>query len=348
MRRVFLLRNEGVLCLALMNFAFDRTAAATAWRRLICERDSSSSHSSANASRTIVGIGDDAAVLTNGMSNGAGELLVTVDMLMEGVHFNDPPASPTEIGRKSLAVNLSDIAAMGGVPTEAFVSIALPRSRGSEWSIEFLDGIAGLAREFDVRIAGGDTNIWNGPLVVSITMHGRTQSPAAILRSGAKPGDWLMVTGQLGGSLSGRHLNFTPRVKEAQHLMQRVVLHSMLDLSDGLSTDLPRLAVASQVGFVVEARSIPIHADVDPRLPPEIRLAHAMSDGEDFELLFCVTPADGARLLSDPTCAPWLSHIGEATAESGVMHLRHPDGRLSPWQRTGYEHRFVDDVAEGA
>lgn len=286
---------------------------------------------------TEVGIGDDAAVLS---MEGPDYLLVTVDMLMEGVHFTDPPATPGAIGRKSLAVNLSDIAAMGGVPTHAFVAIGLPRQRGAEWGMACMDGIGTLATEFGVAITGGDTNIWDGPLVVSITLHGRTTGHPPVLRSGAKPGDWLMVTGALGGSLQGRHLNFLPRIREAQSLLERADLHAMLDLSDGLATDLPRIAHASNVGFVIDASAIPIHADVDSQLLDDQRLHRALTDGEDFELLFCVDGETGAALLNDPEFAPWLTHIGVATGESGSIFLRTPDGHQTLLPHSGYEHRF--------
>ncbi|MDA1017213.1 MAG: thiamine-phosphate kinase, partial [Planctomycetota bacterium] len=165
--------------------------------------------------RTVpLGIGDDAAALRLVDS----ETLVATDMLMEGVHFTFPGATPFQAGRKALAVNLSDIAAMAGRPVAAFVAIALPKSRGAAFGREVMDGIQTLADEFHTVIAGGDTNSWSGPLVVSVTVLGSVVGKRYVTRSGAKPGDRLFVTGRLGGSLSGKHLDFTPRIHEALKL----------------------------------------------------------------------------------------------------------------------------------
>lgn len=245
-----------------------------------------------------VGIGDDAALLAPTPGE---EILVTTDMLMDGRHFVVGQTPPELIGRKALAVNLSDIAAMGGRPLAAFISWALPRRGGRVLAQSLFKGMAELAESYNVAIAGGDTNSWDGPLVISITLVGETVGGRRILRSGARAGDWIFVTGPLGGSLlSGRHLTFIPRVHEALDLVQRVQVSSMLDLSDGIASDLRHILDQSGVGATLDARSIPIHSDVDRTLPDWEQLRRALTDGEDFELLFTVSPTEGERLFASP------------------------------------------------
>src|SRR5271154_1335760 len=143
------------------------------------------------------------------------EVLVTTDMLMEGRHFRLGEATPSEVGYKAMAVNLSDIAAMAGRPIAAFVAVALPRGSAVEVAKGLHAGMAPLAERFGVTLAGGDTNAWDGPLVVTVTLIGEATERGAIRRSGAKPGDVVLVTGPLGGSLLGRHLRPSPRISEA-------------------------------------------------------------------------------------------------------------------------------------
>ncbi len=167
---------------------------------------------SKSGGRVSLGIGDDCASLA--FSSGA-EVLVTTDMLMDGRHFRLGEVSAAEVGYKALAVNLSDIAAMAGVPVAAFVAVALPRGSAVEVAKGLHDGMLPLAESFGVALAGGDTNAWDGPLVVTVTLLGETTGRGAVRRSGAKPGDAILVTGPLGGSLLGRHLRPIPRVREA-------------------------------------------------------------------------------------------------------------------------------------
>ena len=289
-----------------------------------------------SSSHVAIGIGDDAAMLQSHNQNSSGQL-ATVDMLMDGVHFDAATTSGRLIGQKAMSVNLSDIAAMGGRPTVAFVALSLNRKAGSSFANDIYDGIVETARRFRTTIAGGDTNIWDGPLVISITLLGECIGPQPVLRSGAQPGDWLMVTGALGGSLSGRHLSFTPRLETAQFLCNHCDLHAMMDLSDGIAKDLPRMAEASQVGFVLDPRNIPIHTDVDQSLPPNQRLDHALCDGEDFELMFCVNQKTGEHLLSIAAPVP-VTKIGTATQSPGC-YLKFED-KLSPLPNGGYEHKF--------
>lgn len=260
-------------------------------------------------------------------------------MLMEGVDFTLSSATGRQIGWKSLAVNLSDIAAMAGKPVACVVSVALPRRGGFDLGRELLAGIQTCADRFGVALAGGDTNTWDGPLVISITVLGEPTEPGPVLRSGAKPGDWIMTTGTFGGSLGGKHLDFTPRITEALALHQAVKLHAMIDTSDGLAADLWHILEESKTGAVLDETAIPISPAAAASCDGKSPLEHALSDGEDFELLFTVAPADGQSLLSRPPFPTLLTHVGEITAESGCF-LRSRDGQTKHLQALGWKHGF--------
>lgn len=283
-----------------------------------------------------LGIGDDAAVLR---AAAGGEMLIATDMLMEGVHFTFPPASPQQAGRKALAVNLSDIAAMGGRATAAFVSVALPVDRGMEFARDVHAGLLELADQYEIVVAGGDTNSWRGPLVINVAVVGEPLvGSRPILRSGAKPGDGLFVTGSLGGSLSGRHLTFEPRLREVKLLCNMVDVHAMLDISDGLAADLHHLLNQSHVGAVLVADHIPVSAAALEQATTErSALARALSDGEDFELLFSVSPDDGRRLVSLWNDATPVTHIGHITADVGCWLIDHA-GHHEPLPPLGWTH----------
>ena len=194
-----------------------------------------------------------------------------------------------------------------------------------------------LAESFDVVIAGGDTNSWDGPLVISITLVGETVGGRRILRSGARPGDWIFVTGPLGGSLlSGRHLTFTPKVHQALDLVQRVQVSSMLDLSDGIASDLRHILDQSGVGATLDARAIPIHSDVDHTLPESEQLRRALTDGEDFELLFTVSPTEGERLFANPP--PDWTPIGIGTIDDKLGCRLWTAQGTEDLPRGGWEH----------
>lgn len=279
-----------------------------------------------------LGIGDDAACLAVGDQG----RLITTDMLLEGVHFEIPPADPRQIGRKSINVNLSDIAAMGGIPTAAFVSICWPKNRDGKFREDVCLGLEEACARFSVSLAGGDTNSWNGPLVVSVTAVGRLEGPAWT-RSGARPGDWIMVTGSLGGSLTGHHLDFVPRVEESRRLREVANPSSMIDISDGLSADLYHLLDESGVGGTLEAEAIPTAVSAQDSSGGRSSLERALGDGEDFELLFTVSPKEGRRLLEHPPFTTRLSRIGEIEAEPGGR-LRMESGEVVPLARMGWSH----------
>lgn len=265
--------------------------------------------------RVLVGPGDDTAVL----ARPAGPVLVTVDMLMDGTDFHLAKVGPLRAGRKAMAVNLSDIAAMAGTPTAAVVSVAVPRTLTRESANELYVGLRQVADEFGVAVVGGDTNSWDGALVISVTVFGDVTGRGPVLRRGAKPGDWVFVTGPLGGSILGHHLDFTPRVREALALHAAVELHAMCDISDGLSADLNHILEESGCGAVLVAESVPVSAAAVElsRTSGKTPLQHALGDGEDFELVFTVAPADGERLLRQPVPGVAAVKIGECV-ESGL------------------------------
>jgi thiamine-monophosphate kinase len=282
-----------------------------------------------------IGIGDDAAVL-NWPSE---KTLVTVDMLMEGVDFTFPEASPEQVGRKALSVNLSDIAAMGGKPIAAVVSVALPRRHGAELARRLQQGIEQRAREFDVALAGGDTNSWDGPLVISITVLGEPSARGPVLRSGARAGDWILVTGEFGGSIAGHHLEFTPRVREGLLLAENYDVHAMIDVSDGLAADLHHVLDESRLGALLFADRIPISAAARATTDGKSPLEHALSDGEDFELIFTVAPETAQALLALPPFDTPLTHIGFIEAAPGCR-LQSADGSQRELPALGWRHEL--------
>lgn len=281
--------------------------------------------------RVRIGPGDDCAAL----APPSRELLVTTDMLMDGTDFVLAEIGPRRAGRKAMAVNLSDIAAMAGTPTAAVVSVALPRG-GRELAQELYLGLREVTDEFGVALVGGDTNSWNGPLVISVTALGEATARGPVRRSGAHPGDWLFVTGPLGGSILGHHLDFMPRVREALALHNTVDLRAMLDISDGLAADLNHICEESRCGAVLFAEEIPISdaARELSRTSGLTPLAHALGDGEDFELVFAVSPADGKKLLREPPI-PGLAKIG-VCVEAGLW--LEAGGVRTPLAPTGWVH----------
>jgi thiamine-monophosphate kinase len=286
---------------------------------------------------TKQGIGDDCAILD--ITEGS-DLLVTTDMLMDGRHVRLEQDGPEAVGYKAMGVNLSDIAAMAGVPRAVVVAVALPRREAMSVAQGIYNGMRTLAERFEVELVGGDTNAWDGPLVVSVTLLGETTTRGPVLRSGAKAGDAILVTGPLGGSLaSGRHLRPEPRIAEALALHQAAAIHAMIDISDGLSCDLVHILNESGVGAALDAESIPVHPDamIMSRQDGTPALDHALNDGEDFELCLVVSPDDAVQLLASPPAPAKIYQIGSITDEPGLW-LRLPDGALVPLQPGGFDH----------
>jgi thiamine-monophosphate kinase len=286
---------------------------------------------------TKQGIGDDCAILAVTPER---ELLVTTDMLMDGRHFRLEEDGPEAVGYKAIGVNLSDIAAMAGIPRAVVVAVALPRREAISVAQGIYNGMRLLAEQFQVDLVGGDTNAWDGPLVINMTLLGESTARGPVLRSGARAGDAILVTGPLGGSLmSGRHLRPAPRIAEALALHAAAPIHAMIDISDGLSSDLGHILEESRVGAVVDAESIPIHPEswAMSRRDGVPALDHALHDGEDFELCLVVSPDDAARLLAALPAPATIYQIGSITEVSGLQ-LRFADGRAIPLQPGGFDH----------
>lgn len=287
-----------------------------------------------------LGIGDDAALLR--MAAGP-DCVVTSDMLMDEVDFRLEECDPRQAGRKALAANLSDLAAMAARPLAAVVSLALPHRppRGltpGELAMALVEGMLPLAERFACPIAGGDTNCWDGRLVISVTALGTT-ARGAWLRSGAQTGDEILVTGQFGGSLLGRHFDFCPRVAEALYLSGRYEVHAAIDVSDGLTLDLARLAAASGRGVQLDLAQVPISPAARQMAAQDGRAAldHALGDGEDFELILAVPPATCRRLLEEQPLDVPLTRIGRVIEPAGLW-TSGPDGQTVPLPPQGYVH----------
>jgi len=287
-----------------------------------------------------LGIGDDAAVLRMGE---AADCVVSVDLLTDHVDFDLTRVDPRRVGRKALAAGLSDLAAMASKPLAGVVALALPRKGGMELAVELYEGLLPLAEQYGLAIAGGDTNSWDGPLVISVTVIGNVTARGPLKRSGAGGGDRIVVTGSFGGSILGRHFEFQPRVAEALLLAERYELDAGIDVSDGLSIDLAHLAQESGCGAIVDLQAVPVAEDAR-RLAQQLAdgstpLEHALSDGEDFELILAVPPAEAERMLAEQPLSVPLCAIGEFIAEPGLWQ-RDSKGRTSPLVPRGYQHEF--------
>jgi thiamine-monophosphate kinase len=264
------------------------------------------------------GAGDDCAVI--GSPRAARWQLLKTDVVLENVHFI-PDEDPRRIGWKALCRAISDIAAMGGVPSHALITLAAPPSTSLAKIDALYAGLNRAARKFGVSIVGGETSRSPGPLFLNVALTGWVERARCTLRSGGLPGDALYVTGRLGGSLSGKHLDFTPRVAEARWLVTHFKPHAMMDLSDGLAADLPRLATASRCSCEIFRDQLP--------LTPGGSAAQALSDGEDYELLFAIGARETVALER-----AWKRHfprlpltrIGELRVRSKTSKSKLPRG----------------------
>jgi thiamine-monophosphate kinase len=288
----------------------------------------------------VTGAGDDCAVLDFGLPEKL--FLFKTDAVVEGVHFTRE-TPPEKIGRKALGRCLSDIAAMAGTPAAALITIGLPRNFDPEFVAKIYDGLNALARTVRVAIVGGETTTNPGGIFISVALLGTVTRGKHILRGGARSGDAIFVTGELGGSLAGKHLDFEPRIVEARWLADHFPIHAMADLSDGLAGDLRHILTASRVGAELLKTAIPVSraAKVQSKKgssakPPVIA---ALTDGEDFELLFTVASNDAVKLLDT-----WkqkfpklkLTCIGKIVAGNGIA-LRDRNG-VQKLDARGYNH----------
>jgi thiamine-monophosphate kinase len=281
-----------------------------------------------------IGIGDDMAQIR--LADDA-SILITTDMLLEGTHFDLSKATLRQVGYKAMAVNLSDCAAMATMPVGAVAAVGLPKGWGSEELKELHAGITSAGNRFGCPLIGGDITRWSHSspgLSISISMLSRPLNCAPVRRSGAKAGDCICVTGSLGGSLLGRHLSFTPRVSEAMAMVQLARLNSMIDISDGISSDLGHICRLSGVGAKLEASDIPISTEARKQPDP---LAAALNDGEDFELLFTLAPMEWETLSKRWAMPTPLTKIGTITAATKVL-ISMPDGKEEELRPAGYDH----------
>lgn len=278
----------------------------------------------------VKGIGDDCAVIEFSRQK---HLLITIDMLLEGVDFRLKDATPYQIGWKSLACGLSDIAAMGGVARYAVISLGIPRNLSVEFVDEAYRGIKALAKRFEVEIVGGDTNS-SRALIMDVAVLGFVEPAKLALRSGAKPGDIICVTGSLGGSYrSKRHLMFIPRLKEARCLVNNFTINSMIDISDGLSTDLNHITEESGVGACIYEELIPVSKDAKG-------INAALNEGEDFELLFTMPLREARRFAGKELCANSIkiTQIGEISEKGAGVKMIGRDGRVRDLKPKGFSH----------
>ena len=287
--------------------------------------------------RLALPIGDDAAAFR---TRPGCLILVSTDALVEGIHFDLRYCSGEDVGWKALAVNLSDIAAMGGTPLYVTTSIALPRKGAADFVSRFYRGLRAIARKHAVTLIGGDTCRSPQGFFLDVTIIGEVKPAHMLTRHGAKPGDLLYVTGELGGSSIGlellsrsrklvprsalirRHLRPQPRCAAGRFLAERKLASAMIDLSDGLSTDLGRLCEQSGVGALVETSQLPLAKipDRQRRLLPNALLHYALNGGEDYELLFAVPQHLSQRMPRQIHGLP-LHRIGRMTRPSGIWLL---------------------------
>src|SRR5437868_1652542 len=321
----------------------------------------------AASNNVLAGIGDDGAVLKQTVRS---NLIMCSDLSVEGIHFRRDWSDPFSIGHKALAATISDIAAMGGIPRFALVSLALPRETSSDFIDQLIEGLFSVAETYDVAIVGGDTSSSPGPLFIDTILAGECDENSAVLRSRAETEDIIYVTGSLGASAVGlklleqerpnhpdhesaagrrlaeqrasaikRHILPEPRVKAGAAIGRAGLVSAMIDISDGLSTDLKNLTEASGCGAVLEARTIPIAecakllagelGDLDP-------LAIALQSGEEYELLFTSSATNRRKIeiLFDALEVP-ISAIGRISQQKGLFL---DDGKLIDLPIAGWEH----------
>jgi len=285
-----------------------------------------------------VGIGDDCAALRIPPGRTA---LVTTDMLIAGVHFRPEEVKPRQVGHKAVARGLSDIAAMAGDALAVVVAMALPKSMSVSYLQELFMGMKSVADRFGVAIIGGDIATGDLPLTLTVTAIGAGEESSLALRSGARVRDMVLVTGELGGTMLGRHLSFLPRIEEAQWLSRAVALHGMIDISDGLAADAGHIASESRVAIELWADAIPISRDA---MTAAVRvggtaLEHALHDGEDYELLFVTGAKQAAELVGRADLPVPVTCIGEVVAGAGLW-LREKGGKRQPLEPRGWTHKF--------
>jgi thiamine-monophosphate kinase len=316
-------------------------------------------------SQVIVGIGDDCAALA---LNGPDYLLWTVDTLVEGVHFDLAYTSLFKLGWKSLAVNLSDIAAMGGEPRHALLSLGWPPARDRRLALEFAAGLAQAAQEYGVAVIGGDTVASPPGLVVTLTLIGQVPADQMLRRSGARVGDMICVTGPLGKAAAGleilrqglnlapdlqtplveAHLQPRPHLQAGRVLAREGLATALIDTSDGVATDLYHICQASGVGARLQAASVPIAPRVQTAALDLGRdpLTLALTGGEDYLLLFTSPPETAARLARSFSKAGLPAPLPLGRIVSGDRVILETSGGEVDISGQGYDHFALDLKSE--
>lgn len=303
-----------------------------------------------------LGIGDDAALLSPSVGS---QVVVSTDLLTEGVHFDLSFGPDRLLGRKALAVNLSDIASMGAVPRWFFLSLAIPAGFPLETLEGLLDGLAEQAAEHQCMLAGGDTCSSKGGLTISVTIMGEQRPDLILKRSGARPGDEIWVSGTIGNSALGlrlllegkrlgqtddqliqRHLDPTPRCRLGTLLAESRLIHAMIDISDGLLADLGHICEQSGCGAEIMLDHLPLSAPFQVAAAPldDVAWSLALCGGEDYELCFTAPPAHHAAILAvAKTAGIPVTVVGKVTG-SGQVQAILPEGTIFKPSRSGYTH----------
>jgi thiamine-monophosphate kinase len=280
--------------------------------------------------RSVVrGIGDDTAVISWSKDK---YLLFTCDMLVEDTHFRLKEATPFQIGWKALSRNISDIAAMGGVPRYALVSCAVNPAMRVSFTDGIYKGLRAAAARFGVNIVGGDTSR-SKKLVMDVSLLGEVEKDCLVTRDGAREGDVIFVTGAIGGASKGRHLNFIPRLEESRRLVKGFRISSMIDVSDGLLLDLWRILKASGVGAQIYESTVPLSREADS-------FERGIREGEDFELLFTMSVKEARRFFKTllPKMKTPVTLIGEVLGRKTGLILRRRTGREKRLDAKGFTH----------
>lgn len=272
----------------------------------------------------IKGSGDDCAVLAFDKNS---YQLFTCDMIVEGVDFSKKD-KPELIARKALAISISDIASCGGIPSYALVSMGIPKDTTVEFIDKLAAGLFSLAKEYKINIVGGDLSR-SRQLAIDLSLLGRVEKKNLVLREGAKEGDIIFVSGALGGSIYGKHLKFTPRIKEARYLVKNFKVNAMIDISDGLLADLGHILEEGRVGAFIYESLIPVSKEAKS-------FNHALCDGEDFELLFTLAQNQAVRLLQNNPFG--FKPIGRIEAKKNGFNLVDKNWQKRAITAKGYSH----------
>ena len=283
----------------------------------------------------LIGVGDDAAVLRRPNH----PLVVTTDSIVEGIHFRRQDLDYRTIGRKALAVNLSDIAAMGSLPQSYLMTLVISSEQTLQDCQDIVEGMLELGNQYSIALVGGDFVAGAGQLSINVSVIGAAVHEQLWRIDAAQLGDRILVSGQLGGSILGKHALCDPRFDLVNLLQPQFAVNAATDISDGLVIDLQAICDASRVGAELDLKSVPVSEAAHQRSQQDGQsaLEHALYDGEDFELILVASPNVAKAMLREPAIATELTYVGEIVDEPGIRH-RLPDDRLEAIEVRGYRH----------